>query len=131
MSNINSTQIEGQIIHLGQVEQKSEKFRLRIIVVKTDEKYPQEIPVQFTNANVDKSDSLKLGDAVSVSCNLRGREYSGKWYLSLDAWRVDLKSAPQPVNPIPAIGQNVSKPTATSNANVVENAKVIDNDLPF
>jgi len=131
MSNINSTTIEGQIIHLGQVEQKSEKFRLRIIVVKTDEKYPQEIPVQFTNANVDKYDSLKLGDAVSVSCNLRGREYSGKWYLSLDAWRVDLKSAPQPVNPIPAIGQNVSKTSATSNANKVEDAKIIDYDLPF
>ena len=124
MSNINSTQLEGQIIHLGQVEQKSEKFRLRIIVIKTDEKYPQEIPVQFTNTNVDKSDSLKLGDAVSVSCNLRGREYNGKWYLSLDAWRVDLKSAPQAVNPIPSIGQNVSKPSATSNANIIE-------DLPF
>ena len=129
--SVNSTTIEGQIIHLGQVEQKSEKFRLRIIVIKTDEKYPQEIPVQFTNANVDKSDSLKLGDAVSISCNLRGREYSGKWYLSLDAWRVDLKSAPQPVTPIPSIGQNVSNPTATSNANKVEDANIIDNDLPF
>lgn len=131
MSTINSTTIEGRIIHLGQVEQKSDKFRMRIIVIETSEKYPQQIPVQFTNANVDKADSLKLGDAVSVSCNIRGREYGGKWYLSLDAWRIESKSAPQPATPIPSIGQNVSKPSATSSANVVENVKEFDNDLPF
>lgn len=124
MSNINSTSIEGRIIHLGQVEQKSEKFRMRIIVIETAGQYPQQIPVQFTNANVDKADSLKLGDAVSVSCNIRGREYGGKWYLSLDAWRIELKSAPQPATPLPSIGQNVSTPSATSNSNIVE-------DLPF
>lgn len=131
MSNINSAIIEGIIDHIGAVEQITDKFRTRTVVVKVDGVYPKHIPVQFINTNVEKADALKLGDAVSVSCNLRGREYSGKWYLSLDAWRVDLKSAPQPVNTIPAIGQNVSNPTATSNANVVENAKVIDNDLPF
>lgn len=124
MSTINSTTIEGRIIHLGQVEQKSEKFRMRIIVIETADKYPQQIPVQFTNANVDKADALKLGDSVSVSCNIRGREYSGKWYLSLDAWRIELKSAPQPATQLPSIGQNVSKPSSTSNSNIVE-------DLPF
>lgn len=124
MSTINSTQIEGKIIHLGQVEQKSEKFRMRIIVIETAGQYPQQIPVQFTNANVDKADALKLGDAVSVSCNIRGREYGGKWYLSLDAWRIEAKSAPQPATPLPAIGQNMSKSSATSNSNIVE-------DLPF
>ena len=108
MSNKNSTTIEGRIIHLGQVEQKSEKFRMRIIVVETADKYPQQIPVQFTNANVDKADSLKLGDSVSVSCNIRGREYGGKWYLSLDAWRIEATAQSTPVTPLPAIGQNVS-----------------------
>lgn len=124
MSNKNSTTIEGKIIHLGQVEQKSEKFRMRIVVVKTDGQYPQEIPVQFTNANVDKSDSLKLGDAVSVSCNIRGREYGGKWYLSLDAWRIEATAQSTPVMPLPAIGQNVSKPLPP----IVENNS---EDLPF
>ena len=124
MSTNNSTTIEGKIIHLGQVEQKSEKFRMRIVVIETGDKYPQQIPVQFTNANVDKADSLKLGDAVSVSCNIRGREYGGKWYLSLDAWRIEAKSAPQPATMIPCIGQKVSKPSANNSANFVE-------DLPF
>jgi len=124
MSTINSTTIEGRIIHLGPVEQKSDKFRMRIIVIETADKYPQQIPVQFTNANVNKADSLKLGDTVSVSCNIRGREYSGKWYVSLDAWRIEAKSAPQPATPLPSIGQNVSKPSANNSANFVE-------DLPF
>ena len=125
MSN-NSTIIEGQVIHIGQIEQKSDKFRMRLIVIKTNDKYPQEIPVQFTNANVDKTDSLKIGDAVAVSCNIRGRAWSEKWYVSLDAWRVEL-SANQPTapQPIPAIGQQ-----PTSYAPPLESAKS-DEDLPF
>ena len=124
MSNKNSTTIEGRIIHLGQVEQKSDKFRMRIIVIETADKYPQQIPVQFTNANVDKSDSLKLGDAVTISCNIRGREYGGKWYISLDAWRIEATAQSTPVTPLPAIGQNVSKALPP----IVDNN--ID-DLPF
>ena len=126
--SVNSTTIEGQIIHLGQVEQKSEKFRLRIIVVKTDEKYPQEIPVQFTNSNVDKADSLKLGDFVSIQCNLQGREHNGRWFPSITAWRVDLKAA-QPVNPTPSIGQ---QPTASAPvASNTNTTATTDDDLPF
>ena len=128
----NSATIEGKIIHLGQVEQKSEKFRMRIVVIETADKYPQQIPVQFTNANVDKSDSLKLGDSVSISCNIRGREYSGKWYVSLDAWRVELSANAKPAVPIPSIGQNVSKAPsiAPSIAPSTSNANIVD-DLPF
>ena len=124
MSNKNSTTIEGRIIHLGQVEQKSEKFRMRIIVIETADKYPQQIPVQFTNANVDKAESLKLGDVVTISCNIRGREYSGKWYISLDAWRIEATAQSTPVTPLPAIGQNVSKALPP----IVDN---LSEDLPF
>lgn len=124
MSTINSTTIEGRIIHLGQVEQKSDKFRMRIVVVKTDGQYPQQIPVQFTNANVEKADSLKLGDSVTISCNIRGREYGGKWYISLDAWRIEATAQSTPVTPLPAIGQNVSNAIPP----IVDN---LSEDLPF
>lgn len=124
MSNKNSTTIEGRIIHLGQVEQKSDKFRMRIIVIETAGQYPQQIPVQFTNANVDKADALKLGDAVTISCNIQGREYGGKWYISLNAWRIEATAQSTPVTPLPAIGQNVSKPLPP----IVDN---LSEDLPF
>lgn len=124
MSTNNSACIEGTIHHIGAIEQKSDKFKMRIVVVKTAGQYPQEIAVQFTNANIDKADPLKLGDAVTIHCNIQGREYSGKWYNSLNAWRVELNGNAKPATPIPAIGQNVSTPSATSNSNIVE-------DLPF
>ena len=128
MSNINSAIIEGIIDHIGAVEQITDKFRTRTVVVKVDGVYPKHIPVQFINANVDKADSLKLGDFVSIQCNLQGREHNGRWFPSITAWRVDLKAA-QPVNPTPSIGQQptASAPVATSTRTTAST----EDDLPF
>lgn len=121
----NSALIQGTIINLGEIEQKSEKFKMRNAVVKTEDKYPQEIAVQFTNANVDKSSPLKIGDAVTIHCNIRGREYNGKWYNSLDAWRVDLNGNQKPIESTTQAPAHAPAPTQnTANANVVD-------DLPF
>lgn len=69
----------------------SEKFRKREFVITTEDKYPQDILFQLTQNNTDLIDSIRVGEKVEVSYNLRGKEYNGRYYVSLDAWQVSVQ----------------------------------------
>lgn len=90
-----SIQIKGTVIHVGAVETVGAKgFQKRMFVVQTDEKYPQEIPIELAGEEkVKLGDTLTVGDVVTVSVNLKGRKWNGpngvKWFGSTEAWRIE------------------------------------------
>lgn len=59
-----------------------------MVVVVEDGKYPQEINLEFVQDNVSKLDSLGEGDDITVTFDIRGREYNGRWFNSLQGWKV-------------------------------------------
>lgn len=40
--------------------------------------------------------ALQPGERVSVAVNIESREYNGRWYTELRAWRMTRAAAPQP-----------------------------------
>lgn len=94
--------IEGQIIHIGETETvgSAGTFKKRLLVVKSAEEYPQEIPIDFVQAKTDLLDKYVIGQDVSVSINIRGNKYNDKWYCSLNGWRIERTSgSEQPSEP--------------------------------
>ena len=88
------TKVEGKAIVVGETETfGSNGFRKRTLVVETEDQYPQQVPIDFIQDNVDKLDSINEGDKVSVSINIRGRENNGKYYSSLNGWKI-VKESP-------------------------------------
>jgi hypothetical protein len=59
-----------------------------------DEKFPKDVAVDVSGDNCGK---LNIGDEVEVKCDVSSREYQGKWFTTVRAWRVDVTSA-APVN---------------------------------
>ena len=80
----------GKVIVLGKTEVvgSAGTFKKRIIVVETDEKYPQKVPVDFVQDKCDVLDSYAVGDNVTIETNIRGNEYNGKYYVSLNGWKI-------------------------------------------
>jgi hypothetical protein len=60
------------------------------VVTTPDEKYPQDILFQTVNDKMDVLESLGVGQQVEVSYNVRGREFNGRYYNTLDAWKVQI-----------------------------------------
>lgn len=86
--------IKGAIKLINEVKVISDKFSVREFVITTpDPKYPQDIIFQLTNDKMAILDSIKPGQNVEVSYNLRGREFNGRYYNTLDAWRVTGEAA--------------------------------------
>ena len=81
-------EIIGKIALIGQTEQVSDNFTKRLLVVETDETYPQKIAVEFVKDKTAVLDSYKVGDTVTVDVNLRGSEYKGKYYVNLQGWKI-------------------------------------------
>ena len=51
-------------------------FKKRVLWVKTDEQYPQDLEIQFNQQNTSKLDGVRAGDKVKVGVNVNGRKTS-------------------------------------------------------
>jgi single-strand DNA-binding protein len=81
---------EGKLIKIFPTEQKTASFAAREFVIEMpDGKYPQLIKFQAVQDNCNVLDNFREGDKIKVSFDLRGREWQGKYFTSLTAWRID------------------------------------------
>ena len=101
---------KGTIHLIGDARQVSEKMNIREFVLSIGDKYPQLVQFQAVNERVKFLDGAAPGQECEVKFDLRGREYNGKYYVSLNAWDIRIETAAAPSKPI---------------------SDEIDDDLPF
>lgn len=59
-----------------------------LVVTVEDGKFPQDILLEFVQDKVSLLEDVQVGDDVQVTFNLRGREYNGRYFNNLQAWRL-------------------------------------------
>ena len=69
-----------------------------------DEKYPKNICFTLFNDKNNTFDKVKAGSEVEVSFSIESREYNGKWFSNVNAFRVD------PVQANSGAGNNTPPP---------------------
>jgi hypothetical protein len=60
----------------------------RQIVVTTQETYPQDIAIDFMGDKITQINKFEVGNPVTVSINIRGNEFNGKYYNSINGWKI-------------------------------------------
>jgi len=121
-----SLEITGRLIVKMPTQQIKESFKKREFVVETTEQYPQKIKLELTQDKCDVLDSYKEGDILKVSFNLRGSLWQEKYYVNLQAWRIQLDNTSNNM----ASGNNTEMPTSAPQNNSFAAASTED-DLPF
>ena len=89
-------------------------FKKKEFVITTDDEYPQDVKFETIKDKTSLLESLSVGQAVTVHMNVKGNEYNGKYYVNLQAWKIDV------------LEKEAERPTRTPVEQVVE-----DDDLPF
>ena len=123
-----SLEIEGKLFLDLQTQQVSDKFKKREFVLLTDThtEYPQHVKMELTQDKCDLLEMFKEGQTIKVSFNLRGREWNGKYFTNLQAWRIqDASTITAPPPPQKTSGAP-SFPTAPREEHPEEK-----DDLPF
>jgi len=82
-------EITGRIIVLNETQSFPSGFQKREFVLEeTEGKYPQQIKFEAMKDGCAKLDAFAVGDTLTVGFNVRGNEYNGKYYVSLQAWKI-------------------------------------------
>ncbi len=87
-------EVEGKLHRIFPTEQKTASFQAREFVLEIpDGNYPQFVKFQVVQDKCSVLDQYKEGERLKVSFDLRGREWQGKYFTSLNAWRIDRAGA--------------------------------------
>ncbi len=106
-----SLEIQGKVKLLIDKQTFSSGFEKREFVVTTQEQYPQDVKFECIKDKIAMLDALTPGDLVNVAFNVRGNEYQGRYFVNLQAWKVDKQAqgaappaagAPKAMDNIPA-----------------------------
>ena len=86
-------EITGKIIQVlpeqGGVSKTSGKeWKLQAYVLETQEQYPKKVHFEMFGDDRIKSNQCNIDDIVTVSFDIESREFNGRWYTSIRAWRV-------------------------------------------
>ena len=87
-------EISGKIKVINPTKEVSNSFKKRELVITTDEQYPQHILIDFIQDKCAVLDSFNVGEDVSVSINIRGKEHTTKdgevkFFNQLQGWRIE------------------------------------------
>jgi len=91
-------EVIGRIKKIFDEQSFASGFRKKEIVITTQEQYPQDILIEFTQDKIDLLKPLSIGDEVKISINLRGREWINpegvaKYFNSIQGWRLEKAGA--------------------------------------
>ena len=82
-------QLKGQIVEIKDVEIISEKFRKQVVLVEQETKFDAVVPIEFVNQKIDNVvPELKVGQNKTFLINIQGREWNGKYFVSLRCYGV-------------------------------------------
>lgn len=89
-------EIQGRIKTIFATETVGENgFQKRDLVITTEEQYPNDIIIQFTQSKCALLDTLQVGQKVKVHFNLQGREWTSpqgevKYFNTVVGWKIEL-----------------------------------------
>ena len=116
-------EIEGRLHRKYDSENKSQSFQTREFVLEVpDGNYPQFLKFQLTQDRCPVLDSFNEGETLKVHFDLRGREWQGKFFTNLNAWRIERAQADATEPPPP---QEEFFP------NAADEPSHVNQDLPF
>lgn len=85
-----SFEIEGKLHKKFDKEQKSGTFQTReFVLLDESTQYPQYVKFQLVQDRCEIIDNIEENSMIKVYFDLRGREWQGKYFTNLQAWRVE------------------------------------------
>jgi len=116
-------QLEAKLINVLPLQtgtSKNGEWKKQDIIVETGGNYPKKICISIWGDKINES-VLKEGNMLDISFEVESREYNGRWYTDVKAWKVEQvgKSAPE------------AQASASNDDFGFEEENISEDDLPF
>jgi hypothetical protein len=77
-----------QLLPLQTGNGKNGAWKKQDVIVETDGTYPKKVCISMWGDKINES-LLKEGSLLSFSFDVESREYNGRWYTDVKAWKVE------------------------------------------
>ena len=116
----NTMQISGKLIQLLPPQSgqgKNGTWKKQEVIIETEGQYPKKVCIAIWGDKADEK-VLQVGNTLKIDFDVESREYNGKWYTDVKAWKVEAATSGSAFNegPPPSVD------------NIVDG---VENDLPF
>ena len=82
--------------------------------IETVEQYPRKICSMLWGDKTDQLNQFNIGDMMKISFDIESREYQGKWFTDVKAWKIEHASEAMPGVPEPMTYTSAGAPPHTS-----------------
>ena len=116
-------EIKGKIIELlpeKSGESSNGTWRKQEYILETDSQYPKKVCFMAWGDKIDEF-SIEKGESLVASVDLESREYNGRWYTDVKAWKISRNSIEN--QPSPNSQNDMGKPNDIPDH--------LDDDIPF
>ena len=121
-------EITGKIIAVlperGGTSKTGNEWKMQEYVLETHEQFPKKLCFNVFGADKIAQFNIQAGDELTVSFDINAREYNGRWYNDIRAWRVERGTAPAAAETPVINAPKVEVPDFSKGANDPD-------DLPF
>jgi len=132
--------IVGKIIQILPLQEGIGKngnpWKVQGYVLETQEQYPRKVQFEIFGEDRIKNNPCNIDDVVTVSFDIESREFNGRWYTSIRAWRVQqgiVEAAPAATPVAAPVAQPAAPAAPVSNVEPFDEAAGSGDgtDLPF
>jgi hypothetical protein len=122
-------ELSGKLHKKMDTQQITATFEKREFVVETAEQYPQQVKFELKNDKTALIDDISEGEQIKVHFNINGREWNGKYFVNLQAWKIEAaEEATEKKTPSAPPSTPAAKPEKKAPSKPAAEA---DDELPF
>ncbi len=104
------------------VSRAGKEWKKQEFIIETQDQFPKKVCFTLFGDKTSLADGLTDGQEIEVSFNLESREYNGKWFHNINAWKIDQATSNAPSNLPPEYNTNDIPPEPEDDGG---------DDLPF
>ncbi len=85
-------EIQGTLKQILKTESGTSKsgkdWQKQTIIVETQETYPKLIAIEVSEKALSRLQDYSIGQTITCSINIESREYNGRWFTAVRAWKI-------------------------------------------
>lgn len=122
-----STQVKGTVIQIlkseSGVSKAGKEWKKQEFVIETNEQFPKKVCFTLFGDKISLIDGITEGTEVEVFFSVESRDFNGKWFHNINAWKIESSSAANVAKSYPPEFSAGDIPPESNDDN--------GNDLPF
>jgi fructose-1,6-bisphosphatase len=121
-------QVKGTLLQILKMEtgvsKAGKEWKKQDFVIETNEQFPKKVCFTLFGDKISLIDSIAEGSELEVYFSLESRDFNGKWYHNINAWKIEKAGAVNAAGNYPQAFQAGEIPPP-------EQSDDSGNDLPF